>query len=144
MLLPKDYVRYRLTGDRATDVADASGTLLFDVGGRRWSGDMLDAMELDAAILPRAYESPEVTGTRVAPRARRPTGLRQGTPVVAGGGDQAAGAVGMGIVRAGRGQRHDRHVGRRVCGHRQAGARSRRAASTRSVTRCRDAGTSWA
>ena len=49
VLLPKDYVRYRLTGDRATDVADASGTLLFDVGGRRWSGDMLDAMELDAA-----------------------------------------------------------------------------------------------
>ena len=100
VLLPKDYVRYRLTGDRATDVADASGTLLFDVGGRRWSGDMLDAMELDAAILPRAYESPEVTGT-VSPDGAAATGLRQGTPVVAGGGDQAAGAVGMGIVRAG-------------------------------------------
>ena len=100
LLLPKDYVRYRLTGDRATDVADASGTLLFDVGGRRWSGDMLDAMELDAAILPRAYESPEVTGT-VSTEGAAATGLRQGTPVVAGGGDQAAGAVGMGIVRAG-------------------------------------------
>ena len=100
LLLPKDYVRYRLTGDRATDVADASGTLLFDVGGRRWSGDMLEAMELDAAILPRAYESPEVTGT-VSTEGAAATGLRQGTPVVAGGGDQAAGAVGMGIVRAG-------------------------------------------
>src|SRR5215213_9387525 len=100
VLLPKDYVRYRLTGDRATDVADASGTLLFDVGGRRWSGDMLDAMDLDAAILPRAYESPEVTGT-VSSDGAAATGLRQGTPVVAGGGDQAAGAVGMGIVRAG-------------------------------------------
>jgi xylulokinase len=100
VLLPKDYVRYRLTGERATDVADASGTLLFDVGGRRWSGDMLDAMELDAAILPRAYESPEVTGT-VSTEGAAATGLRPGTPVVAGGGDQAAGAVGMGIVRAG-------------------------------------------
>src|ERR687897_1758249 len=100
LLLPKDYVRYRLTGDRATDVADASGTLLFDVGGRRWSGEMLDAMELDAAILPRAYESPEVTGP-VSTEGAAATGLRQGTPVVAGGGDQAAGAVGMGIVRAG-------------------------------------------
>ena len=100
VLLPKDYVRYRLTGDRATDVADASGTLLFDVAGRQWSGDMLDAMELDAAVLPRAYESPEVTGT-VSAEGATATGLRQGTPVVAGGGDQAAGAVGMGIVRPG-------------------------------------------
>jgi xylulokinase len=100
VLLPKDYVRYRLTGDRATDVADASGTLLFDVAGRQWSDDMLDAMEIDAAVLPRAYESPEVTGT-VSAEGATATGLRQGTPVVAGGGDQAAGAVGMGIVRPG-------------------------------------------
>jgi xylulokinase len=100
VLLPKDYVRYRLTGDRATDVADASGTLLFDVAGRQWSGDMLDAMEIDAAVLPRAYESPEVTGT-VSAEGANATGLCQGTPVVAGGGDQAAGAVGMGIVRPG-------------------------------------------
>jgi len=100
VLLPKDYVRYRLTGDRATDVADASGTLLFDVAGRRWSGDMLDAMEIDAAVLPRAYESPEVTGS-VSTEGATATGLREGTPVVAGGGDQAAGAVGMGIVRPG-------------------------------------------
>jgi len=100
VLLPKDYVRYRLTSDRATDVADASGTLLFDVAGRQWSGEMLDAMGLDARILPRAYESPEVTGT-ISTEGADATGLRAGTPVVAGGGDQAAGAVGMGIVRAG-------------------------------------------
>ena len=100
VLLPKDYVRYRLTGDRATDVADASGTLLFDVGGRKWSGEMLAATELNASLLPRAYESPEVTGVVNAEGAAA-TGLRVGTPVVAGGGDQAAGAVGMGIVRAG-------------------------------------------
>src|ERR687897_827115 len=100
VLLPKDYVRYRLTGDRATDVADASGTLLFDVGGRRWSSEMLETFELSAAILPRAYESPEVTGS-VSAGGAEATGLRAGTPVVAGGGDQAAGAVGMGIVRAG-------------------------------------------
>jgi xylulokinase len=100
VLLPKDYVRYRLTGDRATDVADASGTLLFDVAGRRWSKEMLDEFELPATILPRAYESPEVTGT-VSDIGAQATGLKAGTPVVAGGGDQSAGAVGMGIVRAG-------------------------------------------
>jgi len=100
LLLPKDYVRYRLTGDRATDVADASGTLLFDVAGRRWSKEMLDELELSAEILPRAYESPEVTGSVTAAGAEA-TGLKAGTPVVAGGGDQSAGAVGMGIVRAG-------------------------------------------
>ena len=100
VLLPKDYVRYRLTGDRATDVADASGTLLFDVAGRKWSQEMLDECELSAAILPRAYESPEVTGS-VSQEGAEATGLKAGTPVVAGGGDQSAGAVGMGIVRAG-------------------------------------------
>jgi xylulokinase len=100
VLLPKDYVRFRLTGDKATDVADASGTLLFDVGARKWSGDMLDAMTLKAGILPRAYESFEMTGV-VGTEGARAAGLRAGTPVVAGGGDQAAGAVGMGIVRPG-------------------------------------------
>ncbi len=100
VLLPKDYVRYRMTGDRATDVADASGTLLFDVAGRKWSQEMLDECELSAAILPRAYESPEVTGS-VSQEGAEATGLKAGTPVVAGGGDQSAGAVGMGIVRAG-------------------------------------------
>ncbi len=100
VLLPKDYVRYRLTGEKATDVADASGTLLFDVGGRRWSREMLDAMDLPLSLMPRAYESPEITSS-VSPDGAAATGLRAGTPVVAGGGDQAAGAVGMGIVRPG-------------------------------------------
>jgi xylulokinase len=100
VLLPKDYVRFRLTGDRATDVADASGTLLFDVAGRKWSAEMLAATDLPATMLPRAYESPEVTG-RVHAEGAEATGLKIGTPVVAGAGDQAAGAVGMGIVRAG-------------------------------------------
>lgn len=100
VLLPKDYVRYRLTGDKATDVADASGTLLFDVGHRRWSETLLQEMRIDPALMPRAYESPEVTG-EVSRAGAEATGLKPGTPVVAGGGDQAAGAVGMGIVRPG-------------------------------------------
>jgi xylulokinase len=100
VLLPKDYVRFKLTGGRATDVADASGTLLFDVAGRRWSKEMLAAVEMSEGLLPRVYESVEVTGTISADGARA-TGLREGTKVVAGAGDQAAGAVGMGIVRAG-------------------------------------------
>src|SRR6266851_46069 len=100
VLLPKDYVRLRLTGDKATDVADASGTLLFDVAGRKWSEQMLAAAEIDAAMLPQVYESPEITGV-VSSAGAEATGLRARTPVVAGGGDQAAGAVGMGIVRPG-------------------------------------------
>jgi xylulokinase len=100
VLLPKDYVRFRLTGAKATDVADASGTLLFDVGGRRWSTTMLDEMELAPSLMPEALESPEITSSISAVGAEA-TGLRLGTPVVAGGGDQAAGAVGMGIVRPG-------------------------------------------
>jgi xylulokinase len=100
VLLPKDYVRLRLTGAKATDVADASGTLLFDVGRRRWSDEMLALTGLDAALLPEVFESAEVTG-RVSAEGAEATGLRKGTPVVAGAGDQAAGAVGMGIVRPG-------------------------------------------
>jgi xylulokinase len=100
VLLPKDYVRYRLTGDRATDVADASGTLLFDVTNRRWSSEVAAALDLDLSLLPQAYESPAVTG-RISADGAAATGLREGTPVVAGGGDQAAGAVGMGIVQPG-------------------------------------------
>ena len=100
VLLPKDYIRYRLTGRLATDVADASGTLLFDVARRRWSDEMLTATGLDASLLPEAFEGPQVTGSVTAAGAEA-TGLRVGTPVVAGGGDQSAGAVGMGIVRAG-------------------------------------------
>lgn len=100
VLLPKDYVRFRLTGERATDVADASGTLLFDVAKRQWSEAMLDAMQIGAALLPKVYESPDVTG-RISKAGAAATGLREGTPVVGGAGDQAAGAVGMGIVHPG-------------------------------------------
>ncbi len=100
VLLPKDYVRLRLTGERATDVADASGTLLFDVGGRKWSEEMLDLTGVGRGLLPRAFESAEVTG-RVSASGAEATGLMEGTPVVAGAGDQAAGAVGAGVVRPG-------------------------------------------
>jgi xylulokinase len=100
VLLPKDYVRLRLTGERATDVADASGTLLLDVRNRRWSREMLDHAGIEESLLPRVYESQEVTG-RVSSAGAAETGLREGTPIVAGAGDQAAGAVGMGIVRPG-------------------------------------------
>src|SRR4051794_11838923 len=90
ILLPKDYVRLRLCGERAIDVADASGTLLFDVAHRRWSDEVCDALEVDRGWLPRALESPEVSGE---------TG--DGIPVAAGAGDQAAGALGVGVVEAG-------------------------------------------
>jgi len=100
VMLPKDYVRYRLTGDLATDMADASGTLLLDVAHRRWSGEMLNAAEIDERLLPALYESPEVSGIISAGGALS-TGLKAGTPVVAGAGDQAAGATGMGIVAPG-------------------------------------------
>lgn len=100
ILLPKDYVRFRLTGEFATDVSDASGTALFDVVNRRWSDELIGALALDLQILPRAYESSEVTG-RLSETAAKLTGLTPGTPVVAGAGDQAASAVGNGIVQTG-------------------------------------------
>src|SRR5437773_3243757 len=100
VLLPKDYVRLRLTGVAAMDKADGSGTLLFDLGQRGWSKEVLDKLEIPAEWLPPTYEGPEETG-RVTASAAAATGLREGTPVVAGGGDQAAGAVGAGAVRPG-------------------------------------------
>jgi xylulokinase len=100
VLLPKDYVRFRLTGERAIDQADASGTLLLDVARRTWSEEVLSGTGIDKDFLPRLYESPDVCG-RLDQAGAAATGLRVGTPVVAGAGDQAAGAVGMGIVRAG-------------------------------------------
>jgi xylulokinase len=100
LMLPKDYVRFRLTGERATDMADASGTLLLDVSLRRWSREMLQAAEIDERLLPSLHESPDVCG-KVSSNGAAETGLRVGTPVVAGAGDQAAGATGMGIVAAG-------------------------------------------
>jgi xylulokinase len=99
-LLPKDFVRFRLTGDFATEVSDASGTLLFDVTNRRWSSEMLGALEVDSKLLPRAYESPEITG-QITRETAVVTGLKAGTPVVGGGGDQASSAVGNGIVLPG-------------------------------------------
>ena len=100
MLLPKDYVRFQLTGDFASDVSDASGTALFDVVERRWSFEMMEALKLDREILARVHESSDVTGT-ISPEAARDTGLEAGTPVVGGGGDQASSAVGNGIVQTG-------------------------------------------
>ena len=100
MLLPKDYVRFQLTGDFASDVSDASGTALFDVVHRRWSLELVDALKLDRGILARIYESSEVTGSITAEAALE-TGLAAGTPVVGGGGDQASSAVGNGIVGKG-------------------------------------------
>ena len=100
ILLPKDYVRLRLTGEYATEVSDASGTLLLDVKRRAWSKELLGLLGIDAGLLPAVYESPEVSG-RLTAQAAKATGLATGTPVVGGGGDQAAGAVGNGIVRRG-------------------------------------------
>lgn len=99
-LLPKDYIRFKLTGEYATDVSDASGTSLFDVARRKWSTAMADALEIDRSILPLVYESSKVTGA-VSNEAAKSTGLDAGTPVVGGGGDQAASAIGNGIVKPG-------------------------------------------
>src|SRR5687768_11575917 len=100
VLLPKDYLRYKLTEEFAMDKADGSGTLLFDLEKRDWSTDVLDALEIPTAWLPRTFEGPEITGkiSRVAANA---FGLQEGTPVVAGGGDQSAQAVGVGAIRPG-------------------------------------------
>lgn len=100
VLLPKDYVRYRLTGEFFSEVSGASGTSLFDVGRRRWCEEMLEALELPRAWLPEVTESP-VASANVSAAAAHATGLPAGTPVAGGGGDQAAQAVGTGIVAEG-------------------------------------------
>jgi xylulokinase len=100
ILLPKDYVRLRLTGEYATDMAGASGMSLLDLEQRDWSAQMLDALDIPREWLPPTHEGPEITGT-VSSEAAEATGLAAGTPVVGGGGDQAAGAVGVGAVRTG-------------------------------------------
>ena len=100
ILCPKDYVRYRLTGEFAIDVQEASGTLLFDVTHRRWSMEVAEAAGIPESWLPKVYESPEVCA-RISEVASGLTGLSAGTPVVAGAGDQGAGAVGMGILQPG-------------------------------------------
>ena len=100
VMCPKDYVRFRLSGEKAIDVAEASGTLLLDVAHRRWSREVLQAAELDENLLPALYESTDVCGN-VSAGGAAATGLAAGTPLVAGAGDQAAGATGMGIVDPG-------------------------------------------
>ncbi len=100
VLLPKDYIRLKLTGEYATEVSDASGTALFNVTKREWAWEMLDAIGVPKDWMPKSYESPEVSG-RITSEAAMLTGLAQGMPVVGGGGDQAAGAVGNGIVEPG-------------------------------------------
>jgi xylulokinase len=100
VLLPKDYVRFRLSGTLAMDVTDASGTLMLDVTQRRWSTPVLDASGVPATLLPQVFESADVCASVCAEGARA-TGLVAGTPIVAGAGDQAAGAVGVGVTRPG-------------------------------------------
>ncbi|MCL5408664.1 MAG: xylulokinase [Candidatus Omnitrophica bacterium] len=100
ILLPKDYIRFCLTGEFATDVSDASGTSLFDVKNRTWSKEILERLRIPPESLPRSYESMEITG-KITKQAGEITGLLEGTPVVAGAGDQAAGGIGNGIVEEG-------------------------------------------
>lgn len=100
ILLPKDYIRFKLTGEFATEVSDASGMQLMDIPGRKWSDEVLTKLEIDKSTLGKLYESQEITGT-VNKEASSLTGLKEGTIVVGGAGDQAAGAVGNGIVKPG-------------------------------------------
>lgn len=100
VLLPKDYVRYRLTGTFFSDVSDASGTSLFNVGRRQWSPEMLQTLDIPQAWLPEVTESP-VPSASISQEAAEATGMVPGTPVVGGAGDQAAQAVGTGIVQEG-------------------------------------------
>ena len=99
-LLPKDYIRHELTGEFFSEVSDASGTSLFDVGRRRWSGEMIQALKISPAWLPEVTESP-VASAKISAAAAKLTGLLEGTPVIGGGGDQAAQAVGAGIIEEG-------------------------------------------
>lgn len=100
IMLPKDYVRYRLTGEFATEVSDASGMQLMDVAGRCWSDELLSLLSIDKDLLGKMYESPDVTG-RVSESAANLTGLAKGTPVAGGAGDNAAAAIGAGVCRQG-------------------------------------------
>jgi len=100
VLCPKDYVRYRLTGEFAMDMQEASGTLLLDVTNRRWSTEVAEAAGIPMSWLPRLFEGPEICA-RISPEGASATGLASGTPVAAGAGDQGAGAVGMGILSPG-------------------------------------------
>lgn len=101
ILLPKDYIRYKLTGEFATEVSDASGMNLLDVPKRVWSGKILSALDIDPCLLGQVYESCEETGTVIYPAAEA-TGLAPGTPVMGGAGDNAAAAIGTGVVETGK------------------------------------------
>ncbi len=100
ILLPKDYVRYQLTGEFATDTSDAAGTLFLDLGARTWSGEVLAALEVPREWLPTVYESPQATGS-LGPAVAGQLGLPAGIPIAAGGGDNAAAAIGTAITRDG-------------------------------------------
>ncbi|MFH1524522.1 MAG: xylulokinase [Chloroflexota bacterium] len=100
VLLPKDYIRYKLTGAFAMDKADGAGTVLFDLKQRTWSAEVLVALGIPSAWMPPTFEGPEFTG-KITPKAAAATGLKAGTPVAAGGGDQAAQAIGVGAVEPG-------------------------------------------
>jgi xylulokinase len=100
VLLPKDYIRYRLTGEYAMDKADGAGTVLFDLQARDWSDEVLSALDIPRGWMPKTFEGPEFTG-KVTAEVASMTGLKAGTPVAAGGGDQAAQAVGVGAVEPG-------------------------------------------
>jgi len=102
LLLPKDFIRLRLTGEHATDAADASGTLFLDLVRRDYSDEILTALEVDRSLLPPVFEGPEVTG-RLHAEASAVTGLPAGTPIVAGGGDNACAAIGAGLIDEGHG-----------------------------------------
>lgn len=101
ILLPKDYIRYKLTGEFATEVSDASGMQLLDVPNRRWSDEVLQKLDIDKSLLGKVYESPEVTGS-ITKSVAELTGLKEGTIVVGGAGDNAAAAVGTGVVEDGK------------------------------------------
>ncbi len=101
ILLPKDYIRFKLTGEYATEVSDASGMQLLDVPKRAWSYEVLEKLDIDAELLPKVYESSEITGY-ITKEVAALTGLMYGTPVVGGAGDNAAAAIGTGIVKEGR------------------------------------------
>ena len=100
ILLPKDYVRYKLTGELATDKAGAAGTLLFNIANRDWSDEVLSALNINPAFMPQTFEGTAITGTTTK-ATEEATGLPAGIPVIAGGGDQAAQAVGVGAVKEG-------------------------------------------
>jgi xylulokinase len=100
VLLPKDYIRYCLTGEYAMDKADGAGTVLFDLKRRDWSGEVLEVLGIEPAWMPKTFEGPEFTGF-ICDESAELSGLKAGTPVAAGGGDQAAQAVGVGAVEPG-------------------------------------------